>query len=150
MPGLSIYGMTLDVRTAIDTNVISALWSGEPSANTMIDLLGSARNEGSVVICGVVYAELLAYPKATAKFVDDFLRATEIQIDFDIGEAAWRDAAQRFGKYAERRRRSKGVLAKRLIADFIVGAHAVHKADRLITLDASRYKIDFAQLKLLP
>jgi predicted nucleic acid-binding protein len=116
----------------------------------MIDLLGNARNAGSVVICGVVYAELRAFPKATPKFVDQFLHSTEIQIDFDVGEAVWLDVAQRFGKYAERRRRSKGVLAKRLLADFIVGAHAAHKADRLITLDASRYKADFPQLKLLP
>jgi predicted nucleic acid-binding protein len=116
----------------------------------MSDLLGNARNAGGVVICGVVYAELLAYPKATPIFIDEFLRTTEIQIDFDLGEAAWRDIAQRFGKYAERRRRSKGVLAKRLLADFVVGAHALHKADRLITLDASRYKADFSQLKLLP
>jgi predicted nucleic acid-binding protein len=142
--------MRLSVRSAIDTNVISALWSGEPEARAMADLLGDARNAGTMVICSVVYAELLAYPKATPKFVDDFLTSTDIQIDFDIGEVAWRDVAHRFGKYAERRRRSKGESAKRLIADFIVGAHALHKVDRLITLDPSRYKIDFSGLPILP
>jgi predicted nucleic acid-binding protein len=116
----------------------------------MADLLGEARNAGSIVICGIVYAELLAYPKASQKFVDDFLKSTDIQIDFDIGEVAWRDVAHRFGKYAERRRRSKGTSAKRLIADFIVGAHALHKADRLLTLDASRYKTDFPSLPIFP
>ncbi len=138
------------MRTAIDTNVISALWSGEPSANAMIELLSEARNSGSIAISGVVYAELLAYPKASQKFVDEFLHTTEIQIDFDMGEGAWLEVARRFGKYAERRRRSKGVQVKRLLADFIVGAHALYKADRLITLDSSRYRADFPSLKLLP
>jgi predicted nucleic acid-binding protein len=139
-----------NVRTAIDTNVISALWSGEPGAKAIVELLGDGRNAGSLTISGVVYAELLAYPKASQKFVDEFLKTTEIQIDFDMGEAAWVEVARRFGKYAERRRRSNGTLAKRLLADFIVGAHALYKADRLITLDSSRYKADFPSLKLLP
>jgi predicted nucleic acid-binding protein len=138
------------VRTAIDTNVISALWSGEPSAKQMIELLGLARNAGSLVISGVVYAELMAYPKASQKFVDEFLKTTEIQIDFAISETAWLEVARRFGRYAERRRRSNGVLAKRLLADFVVGAHALYATDRLLTLDLSRYKADFPSLKLLP
>jgi predicted nucleic acid-binding protein len=138
------------VRTAIDTNVISALWSGEPSAKSMIELLGEARSAGSIAISGVVYAELLAYPKASQKFVDEFLKTTEIQIDFDIGQAAWLEVGRRFGKYAERRRRANGTQAKRLLADFIVGAHALYAADRLITLDSSRYKADFPSLKVLP
>jgi predicted nucleic acid-binding protein len=137
------------LRTAIDTNVISALWSAEPNANLMIDMLGKARNAGSLVISGVVYAELLAYPKASQKFVDEFLATTEIQIEFDIGDKAWLEVAKRFGKYVERRRRSNSQTSKRLLADFIVGAHALFKADLLFTLDSSRYKTDFPSLKLL-
>jgi predicted nucleic acid-binding protein len=113
-------------------------------------ILDESRNAGSVVICGAVYAELLAHPKATQKFVDDFLAKTDIQVDFDLGENVWRDIARKFSDYAKRRRRNKGSSVKRLLVDFIVGGHATHSADRLITLDGSRYKTDYPKLPLLP
>ena len=50
---------------------------------------------------------------------------------------------------AQRRRRSKGVEAKRMLADFIVGAHAMLRADRLFTLDNERYATAFPELTLL-
>jgi predicted nucleic acid-binding protein len=116
----------------------------------MSRLLGESRNAGGIVICGAVYAELLAHPKASAKFVDDFLANTEVQIEFDLDEAIWRDIARGFANYAKRRRRHDGSSVKRLLADFIVGGHAYHRADRLITLDASRYKLDYPKLAILP
>jgi hypothetical protein len=72
----------------------------------MVQLLGRAQAEGGLVIAAAVYAELLAHPGATEQFVDEFLISTRISIDFDLGEAVWRDAAGRFGVYARRRRRS--------------------------------------------
>jgi predicted nucleic acid-binding protein len=105
--------------------------------------------EGALVICPVVYAELLAHPKASPDFVDDFLAATDILIDFSIGESVWREVAARFAKYAVRRRASRGGSAKRLVADFVVGAHALIRADRLLTLDRSRYSRDFPELELI-
>jgi predicted nucleic acid-binding protein len=116
----------------------------------MSALLGQSRNAGGLVICGAVYAELLAHPKATAAFVDGFLAATEVQVEFELDEAVWRDLARRFAAYAERRRRSSGHSAKRLLVDFMIGAHALHRADRLITLDVSRYRVDFPDLVSLP
>ena len=138
------------MRTAVDTNVFSALWSSDPTASTVSSLLGHSYNAGSVVICGAVYAELLAHSKATRNFVDHFLADTGVQIDFDLGETVWRDVARSFADYVERRRRSDGTVVKRLLVDFMVGAHALHRADRLITLDSSRYKLDFPNLVLLP
>jgi predicted nucleic acid-binding protein len=35
-----------------------------------------------------------------------------------------------------------------LPADFVIAAHALLKADRLMTLDANRYGVDFPQLRL--
>lgn len=137
------------MRTAVDTNIISALWSREDTAAEVLPLLAQAFRDGGIVICGVVYAELLAHPKVARRFVDEFLERTNITIEFDMGEEAWRDAARRFGIYAQKRRRSGGGDAKRLIADFMVGAHAKHHADRLMTLDGSRYKTDFPELPLM-
>ena len=94
-----------------------------------------------------MYVELLAFPKAKLDFVDDFLTTTRISVDFDLGTAVWREAAVRFAKYASRRRASRGGNAKRLPADFIVGAHAQIRCDRLLTLDRSRYSRDFPELE---
>jgi predicted nucleic acid-binding protein len=141
--------MTRKLRTAVDTNVFSALWSSEPTAQLVIRLLGQARSAGSIAICGPVYAELFAHPKVTSGFVDKFLTDTEVQIDFDCGEKTWRDVARSYALYAERRRRSDSNSAKRLLVDFVVGAHAMHHADQLLTLDASRYRTDFPELKVI-
>ena len=94
------------MRTAIDTNVISALWSREPAASQMASLLGRARDEGGLVICAPVYAELLAHPNATASFVDEFLSATDIIVDFALDEVIWREAALAFASYVRRRRKA--------------------------------------------
>jgi predicted nucleic acid-binding protein len=66
------------MRTAIDTNVLSALWSKEPLASDIARNLGNAKKEGGLVVSAPVYAELLAYPKATESFVNDFLADTGI------------------------------------------------------------------------
>lgn len=138
------------MRTAIDTNVISALWSGEPSTSHMSAMLAQVRRVGSLVVCAPVYAEVLAHPKATPPFVDTFLSSTNIAIDFALDEVIWRDVAVRFAAYAERQRHAGGAIAKRLLADFIVGGHALHRADQLLTLDPTRYVRDFPTLTLTP
>ena len=138
------------MKTAVDTNVFFTLWSREPGAGEMIALLGQARSQGGVVVCGAVYAELLAHLKASAVFVDDFLLQTGIAVEFDLDEKIWRDVARAYAAYAQRRRRSGSTQAKRLLVDFLIGAHATHRADRLLTLDASRYAKDFPRLALGP
>lgn len=138
------------MRTALDTNVLSALWSGESTASQMSELLGQSRSAGSLVICAPVYVELLAHPKASRDFVDGFLLSTHVQIDFALDEAVWRDIAHAFADYTERRRRTGGTHAKRLLVDFMIGAHALHHADRLMTLDPDRYRVDFPTLTLVP
>ncbi|MEX2260870.1 MAG: type II toxin-antitoxin system VapC family toxin [Bryobacteraceae bacterium] len=138
------------MRTAIDTNVISALWSREPGAAEMAKLLGQAQNEGGLVISAPVYVELLAHPKASANFVDRFLVETSVTTDFNFSEAIWREAARAFADHSGRRRKGTRNSPKRLLADFLIGAHAFLEADRLLTLDPSRYQADFPGLQLIP
>lgn len=97
----------------------------------------------------VVYAELLAYPGSTESFVQSFLANTGVTAEFDLEETAWKEAGRRFAQYAGRRRRSGHGNPKRLLADFLIGAHALVQADRLMTLDPTRYKQDFPELKLV-
>src|SRR5437660_10349693 len=138
------------MRTAIDSNVISALGSREPMASQIVMLLGGAQCQGGLTICAPVYAELLAYPKASPDFVNEFMVKTNVTIDFLLAEEVWLLAAQSFAEYARKRRKSKGTNPKRFLVDFIIGAHAMVRADRLLTLDRSRYERSFPTLKLLP
>ena len=137
------------MRTALDTSVLSALWSGEPSARGIDSALFEARSEGGLVICAPVYCELLVYPSATQRFVREFLGETGIFVDFLLDEQVWQRAANAFVAYAERRRRSRGGSAKRMLVDFVIAAHALLRADRLMTLDASRYRRDFPKLHII-
>jgi hypothetical protein len=137
------------VRTAIDGNVLSALWSKEPLSSRSAESLGHAKLEGGLVISVAVYAELLAHPQATDSFVNDFLVETGIDIDFDLGQEVWLQAGRRFARYTRRRKRTPGENPKRLLADFIIGSHALEQADQLMTLDPKRYERDFPELRLI-
>ncbi len=112
----------------------------------MAILLGQARQVGALVICAPVYAELLAYPKVTNQFVQNFLTNTGIQTDFSLNQAVWQQAGEAFANYAKQCRNSSGGQPKRLLVDFLVGAHALLETDRLITLDPKRYQNDFPNL----
>jgi len=136
------------MKTALDTNILSALWSNEASAARIARCLGEAKQDGAIVLSGVVYAELLAYPRATEAFVNQFISATGIVIQFRCDDEVWIEAGRRFANYVNRRRNSRAESPKRLIADFLVGSYALFQADRLMTLDASRYEKDFPELRL--
>jgi predicted nucleic acid-binding protein len=137
------------LRTAIDSNVLSAIWSGEPSAKKLVRQLGEARVEGALLISPFVFAELHAYPGATEAFIGRFLAATGVTVDFRLEERVWSETGRRFALYAGRRRQSSGTGPKRLLADFLIGSHALVQADRLLTLDPHRYSQDFPEVRLM-
>jgi predicted nucleic acid-binding protein len=111
--------------------------------------LSKVRAEGALVICAPVFVELSAVPGLNVQTVRKALAETAIAIDFDLEEDIWMLAAETFAAYALRRRRSGGGAPKRLLPDFVIASHALLKADRLMTRDASRYTLDFPQLRLL-
>ncbi len=136
------------MRTALDTNVLSALLSREASTPRILQELQSARQAGGLVISAPVYSELLAYPRADESFLTRFLDDTGILADFNLSNAVWKQAGLRYSQYAIRRRRSSSIEPRRLLADFIIGAHALLQAERLMTLDSKRYEQDFPELHL--
>src|ERR1700737_797922 len=113
------------MRTAVDTNIVSALWSAEPLAARMSMELAEAHAQGGLVVCAPVFAELLAHPKATQHFVEDFLAETGIVVDFNLEASVWRQAAKSFAACEQRRRLSAGDSPKRLLVDFIIASHAL-------------------------
>lgn len=134
--------------TAVDTNVISAIWADEPSAPSAETLLRDAYAGGPVVVCPVVYSELLCHPVMQPPIVEQLLADADVRIDFDLDQTIWREAGVRFRSYLKRRFRDAG--PRRFMADFLVGAHALRSADRLISFNAADFKCDFPELTVLP
>ena len=60
--------------TAVDTNVLVALWDRDDALNSAAQAaLDTAFARGKLVISGAVFAELLALPRRTEAFIDEFL-----------------------------------------------------------------------------
>jgi predicted nucleic acid-binding protein len=114
------------------------------------EILKDARRSGALVICGIVYSELLAHPKMTPSTLTQFLSETGIDAEFDTGRDIWHEAGLRYSRYSTRRRKAKACSPRRLLADFVIGVHALLRADRLLTFDARGYRRDFPELQIAP
>jgi predicted nucleic acid-binding protein len=112
-------------------------------------LLAEARREGALLISPFVFSELFAYPGMNEELIRGFLDATGVAIDERLDPRVWSESGRRFARYAARRRRSTGEGPRRLLADFLVGAHALVQADRLLTLDPKVYERDFPEVRLM-
>jgi len=138
------------MTTAIDTNVLVALWDTDPKLNGAVqEALDSAQARGALAISGAVYAELLALPGRTESMLDEFFAVTAIRIEWEVSEQIWRAAGRAFQGYVERRKRSKEEMPRRILADFFIGAHAFLHRYRLITLDQRLYRTAFPKLEIV-
>ena len=136
--------------TALDTNVLVALWDRDDTLNSMAQTaLDGAFARGKLVISGAVFAELLAFPRRTEAFLDQFLKDTGITVDWTTDESIWRVAGKAFQKYANRRQKQKVGSPRRILADFLIGAHAVEKGYGLLTLDYGIYRAAFPKLQIV-
>ena len=92
------------MTTAIDTNVIVALWDKDPSATLAArTALEAAFRRGNLIAAAPVFAELIAAPGRSEDFVGAFFENTGIAIDWELGERVWRSAGNAFRRYADRR-----------------------------------------------
>lgn len=71
------------------------------------------------------------------------------QVDWDLGESVWRLAGRAFQRYVWRRRKHQEGWPRRILADFVIGAHATHNGFRLLTLDGGLYRAAFPRLALI-
>ena len=135
--------------TALDSNILSAIFSREPMPLRIAVALDAEREDHQLVISPIVYSELLAHPAVEESYVLAFLSRNGVSIDFRFSDSVWTECGRRFSQYAIRRRISSGDEPKRFLADFFVGSHALLHADRLMTMDPKRYRQDFAEVPLL-
>ena len=135
------------MTTALDTNVLSALWNADEGVNRIAaKALESAQKSGEIVICGVVYAELLAAAGQTEAFVDEFCEQAGIRVEWELSERIWRTAGVAFQGHAARRKKHRGAEPRRLLADLLIGAHALESGYRLLTADSGMYRASFSRL----
>jgi predicted nucleic acid-binding protein len=138
------------MTTAVDTNVIVALWDRDPTVSEPAQkALDEALLRGSLVLSAPVFAELMAAPGRTEGFLNRFCNETGMGVEFDLDEAIWRAAGRAFQAYAARRRKQRDPGPRRILADFLIGAHAFQRGYRLLTLDDHLYQAAFASLTVI-
>jgi predicted nucleic acid-binding protein len=137
------------MTTALDTNVIITLWDEDPLVSAPSRrALEIAFLHGGLIIAAPVFVELLAAPGRTETFLNKFLQETTIAVDWELGEEVWRIAARAFQSYAERRRKQRDPGRRRILADFVIGAHAQALGFRFLTRDDRLYRAAFPHLKI--
>jgi predicted nucleic acid-binding protein len=131
------------VITAVDSNVLLDVFLADsrhgPASR---DALRRCRAEGSLVACEVVWAEVAA-AFGNAAAAQEAMDGLEIEFD-----ALDRSAALDAG-LAWRRYRAGGGTRRRILPDFLVGTHALTRAERLLTRDRGFYRSSFARLRVL-
>lgn len=130
------------MKTAVDTSVLLDLLSPDPRVAERSDLaLQAAGDAGGLIVCDVVLAEL--GPALNGQAVGEFARDWQLQFvpgTLEVAELA----ARHFAEYLAR-----GGKRGRVVADFLIGAHAELLADRLLTTDSGFRRDYFTDLTLI-
>ena len=129
--------------TAIDTNVLlDVLIPNERFFELSLRAIEEAAGEGSLVVCDLVYAELCVH-FAAQRECDAFLDANEIRVE-PLSRSAHFLASRVWRSY-----RQQGGPRLKILSDFLIGAHAMTQANRLVSRDRGFYRKLFPKLSVI-
>jgi predicted nucleic acid-binding protein len=128
---------------AVDSSVLLDVLTEDPRfAAASADAMGRALGAGEVVVCDAVVAEVQAM-LATQRSVMETLAEFSIRFLPTTEQAAVRAG------FMQRRFRDRGGRRERVVADFLIGAHALLQCQALITRDAGFFRDYFKGLKVI-
>lgn len=131
------------MTTAVDTSVVLDVLSADGTfGEASREALRAAYDAGALVACDVVWAELRAHFDSESAFA---AATSALGVGFDPVDAT---AAALAGRLWRDRRRA-GAGRDRLVADFLVGAHALTRGVPLLTRDRGFYRSSFRGLKVV-
>ena len=126
--------------TAVDTSVLIDVFGADQRFGQLsASALRTCLNAGAAVACGVVWGET----RAAFSRDEEFRRALHT---LGIAFSPQTEQAATLAGITWKKYRAGGGKRDRVIADFLIGAHAVSQCDRLLTRDRGYYKKYFAGL----
>ena len=129
--------------TAVDTNVMLDLFGADPVFGSRSQRsVRSCLSEGRLIACEVVWAEVASFFPSTD---DAEVALNRLGVEYSPITLKTALAASKVWKLY----RSRGGKRERVVADFLIGAHAALQAERLLTRDRGFYRTYFSRLRLL-
>jgi predicted nucleic acid-binding protein len=131
------------VITAVDTSVLLDVFGADPIFGPRSkEALRACIQQGAIIACEVVWAEVAGiFP--TVEHAQEALARLEVGFS-SITEPTALDAGRVWRQY-----RRRGGQREHMVPDFLVGSHALHQAERLLSRDRGYYRDYFTGLLIL-